>query len=212
MRKIEFEAYGHENITGNHNTTLELTSEDFLTPTGTCIVGIRSTLTLSELTPEIKRIAKLDTTKIILTMSVNNVSETVAGRGGSNLTYSDTTSMVVRTSSFQCGRTRAVSMVPSVPLANQDAEDGVSIDMVNRIEAAVSDVLIAILEDNGQVEVLLSLVLIGEPLLLLLLAHRKSSSKELKHFGIVDPPQAPIQIREIQRTKVESIAVDECLH
>jgi hypothetical protein len=105
MHRVSFQAFGHENIIGEHRTTVELTSEDFLTQRGTCIIGVRSTLTLSELSPQIKQLVKLETTKIVLTMSVDDVVETVTGSGGPGLTYSDTTSMVARTSSYQCGRT-----------------------------------------------------------------------------------------------------------
>ena len=38
-------------------------------------------------------------------MKVDDVAETVTGSGGPGLTYSDTTSMVARTSSYQCART-----------------------------------------------------------------------------------------------------------
>jgi hypothetical protein len=109
MYRVQFQAFGHENIIGEHKTTVELTSEESLTQRGTCIVGVRSTLTLSELSPEIKQLIKLDTTKIVLIMKVNDTIERVSGRGGLGLTYSDTISMVARTSTYQCGRTLMIN-------------------------------------------------------------------------------------------------------
>ena len=109
MHRVKFQAFGHENIIGEHKTTVELTSEEFLTLRGSCIVGIRSTLTLENLLPEIKKLARLRTTRIILSMKVKDKVETVTGTGSPGLTYSDRTSMVARTSSFECGRTLMVN-------------------------------------------------------------------------------------------------------
>jgi len=109
MLSTTFLAFGHENITGEHKTTLELTSEDFLTPKGSCIVGIKSTLTLNALSLEIKQLACLETTQIVLIMKIDEIEETVTGHGGPGLTYSDSISMVARTSSFQCARTLMIN-------------------------------------------------------------------------------------------------------
>jgi hypothetical protein len=105
MYCVPFRAYGHENVVGKHKTTVEITSEDFLTREGTCIVGIRATQTLAGLDSTIKELAALRTTKICLVMEVNGVREQVTGTGGPGLTYTDHVSMVARTSSYQCGRT-----------------------------------------------------------------------------------------------------------
>lgn len=94
---------------GTHRTTLELTSEDFLTERGTCIVGVRASKTLDRFSQDIKKLASLDSTTIILRMSVGNEKHEVHGRGSEGLTYSDPTSMVVRTSSYECGRTLMVN-------------------------------------------------------------------------------------------------------
>ncbi len=109
MRRVLFNAYGHQNVIGEHKTTVELTSEDFLTHRGTCIVGVRADMTLNELDIEIKRLALLTTTKIVLKMIVDGVVEEVTGTGGAGLTYSDTTSMVTRTSAYVCGRTLMIN-------------------------------------------------------------------------------------------------------
>jgi hypothetical protein len=102
---VPFRAFGHENVTGKHKTTVEITSEDFLTRQGTCIVAVRATQTLSMLDSAIKRISRLETTKVVLVMEVRGIIEQITGTGGSGLTYTDSVSMVARTSSYQCGRT-----------------------------------------------------------------------------------------------------------
>ncbi|MFW9846194.1 MAG: DUF371 domain-containing protein [Candidatus Thorarchaeota archaeon] len=105
---MQFQAFGHENVAGNHRTTLELTSEDFLTREGTCIIGVRSNQTLSQLAPEIKMLAASRETRIILRLRAKNLVEEIAGRGDPGLTYSDSVSMVARTSTYVCGRTLMV--------------------------------------------------------------------------------------------------------
>ncbi len=109
MQRVQFKAFGHENVIGEHKTTVELTSEDHLTRQGTCIVGVCSEMSLNQLDSKIKRMASLSNTIITLRMSVNELTEEVTGTGSLGLTYSDSTSMVARTSAFECGRTLMVN-------------------------------------------------------------------------------------------------------
>lgn len=105
MEKVCFRAFGHENIVGTHKTTLELTTEDHLTPQGDCIVGVRCNQTLQELDAELKALAQSRDTKIILRLSAEGFEEKIVGRGSPGLTYSDSVSMVARKSQYECGRT-----------------------------------------------------------------------------------------------------------
>ena len=126
MQRVQFKAYGHENIIGEHKTTVELTSEEHLTKQGTCIVGVCSDMTLNQLNPEIKRLASSSSTKIVLRISIDKLSEEITGTGSSGLTYMDSTSMVARTSTFECGRTLMVN-------ADKAATD-LNRDFVNRLK------------------------------------------------------------------------------
>jgi uncharacterized protein len=47
--KITFNAYGHMNITSNHNNTFEFTKEKEVTKNGDCIVGVNSDFSLDEI-------------------------------------------------------------------------------------------------------------------------------------------------------------------
>lgn len=42
MNPYTFEIFGHENTTALHKTTLEFTKDEFLTPQGDCIIGVKS--------------------------------------------------------------------------------------------------------------------------------------------------------------------------
>ncbi|MFW9798031.1 MAG: DUF371 domain-containing protein [Candidatus Thorarchaeota archaeon] len=109
MQRVQFKAYGHENIIGEHRTTVELTSEDHLTKRGTCIVGIRAGITLDQLDSTIKQLAMSPDTQITLRMTVSGLTEEVTGTGSHGLTYTDSTSMVARTSTYECERTLMVN-------------------------------------------------------------------------------------------------------
>ncbi|MFW9805239.1 MAG: DUF371 domain-containing protein [Candidatus Thorarchaeota archaeon] len=123
MQRVRFKAYGHENIVGEHKTTVELTSEDFLTKQGTCIVGVRAEITLNQLDSRIKELAALSGTKIVLNMSIDGLTEVVNGTGSPGLTYTDTTSMVARTSTFECERTLMVNADKAASDLNRDFID-----------------------------------------------------------------------------------------
>ena len=109
MHLVRFKAYGHENVIGEHKTTVEITTEDYLTKQGTCIVGVQANQKLSDFAPKIRELVTLETTKIVLVMEVEGIIEQVTGTGGQNLTYSDSVSMVARTSSYQCERTLMIN-------------------------------------------------------------------------------------------------------
>ena len=109
MHLVQFKAYGHENVIGEHKTTIELTTESYLTKQGTCIVGVQATQKLSSLSSEIRELVTLESTRIVLVMEIAGITEQVTGTGGKHLTYSDSTSMVSRTSSFQCERTLMIN-------------------------------------------------------------------------------------------------------
>jgi hypothetical protein len=128
MQRVQFKAYGHENVIGEHKTTVELTSEDYLTRTGTCIVGVCSNITLDQMDSTIKKLASLPSTKIVLRMSVDGLKEEITGSGGPKLTYMDSTSMVARTSAFECGRTLMVK-------ADKAASD-LSRDFIDRLKVS----------------------------------------------------------------------------
>ncbi len=66
-------------------------------------------MTLDDLDNEIRNLAKDNQTRIVLRMTVDNLTEIITGRGSSRLTYNNPISMVARTSVFECGRTLMVN-------------------------------------------------------------------------------------------------------
>jgi len=106
--ETSFYCYGHKNVLCKHLTTLEFTTDDFLTLKGDCIIGIRSNMSLFSLPEKMKQFIRNDNTKIIVRMEVDDLVEEVIGYGNSKLELSDTHAMIIRKSSYTCSRTLMV--------------------------------------------------------------------------------------------------------
>jgi len=100
----EIYAYGHENVLGNHETTIEITKNTDLTPKGDCIVAISATKACSDLKPEFKKRIK-SKSKFVITLRVDQISDTFEGYGSEKLMLLDEEDMVFRKSTFVCDRT-----------------------------------------------------------------------------------------------------------
>ncbi len=100
-------ASGHPNISARHRTTAEITKEGFLTPAGDCIIGIRADRSLPELSDSLKDSLRRGAGLRII-LECNGARDTITARGDPRLTLKDSTSMVIRKSSFVCPRTLCV--------------------------------------------------------------------------------------------------------
>ena len=100
-------ARGHPEVSATHKTTIEITKEGFLTPTGDCIIGVSSDRACADLDARLKDALK-DGKKVLITLECNGACDIVTAYGDSRLTLTNPTSMVIRKSSFICGRTLCV--------------------------------------------------------------------------------------------------------
>ena len=103
-------ARGHENVTARHASTFEVTSEDFLTPAGDCILGIDADRVPADFDPAFVDACRDSSATITATLAVDDGAgtvhtETITGRGHPELTFDDETSLVGRTSGYVDGRT-----------------------------------------------------------------------------------------------------------
>ncbi len=98
-------AWGHENVLSLHKTTIEITKEERLTKRGDCIIGVRASAGLADLSDAFKNAARDKNAKISVTFRAGGVVETVTGRGHPDLTFTHSTDMVIRKSDFLCSRT-----------------------------------------------------------------------------------------------------------
>ena len=104
-RWVAFHAWGHENVLATHRSTFEITRDDYLTPRGDCIIGIRSPLAAAHLPEWFKRDARSEESIIIAILCAEGICDSVVGRGSANLTFSDERRMVFRRSTFVAGDT-----------------------------------------------------------------------------------------------------------
>ena len=98
-------ATGHEHVTAEHTSTLELTSDDWLTPAGDCIVGLEATPTPADFADQFVRACQSRDATITATLRVGGDEQVIEGRGDPALTFEDDRSMVLRTSDYVDDRT-----------------------------------------------------------------------------------------------------------
>ena len=98
-------AHGHEHVQATHESTLEFTSDDWLTPAGDCILGIEADQVPADFDPAFVSAAQAADAEITITIEAGDHSHTITGRGDPALTFADDRSMVARTSTYTDDRT-----------------------------------------------------------------------------------------------------------
>ncbi|PSQ17587.1 DUF371 domain-containing protein [Halobacteriales archaeon QS_8_69_26] len=101
-------ASGHENVTAAHGSTFEVTTDDYLTPAGDCILGIEADRAASDFDPEFVAACQDRGAAITVTVRAGGHEASVAARGDPDLTFDSDRSCVVRTSDHVDDRTVAV--------------------------------------------------------------------------------------------------------
>lgn len=105
MREQTFSARGHENVSATHASTLEVTTDDWLTPAGDCIVGVEATVAPVDFDNSLKKQAQSPEAQISVRITAGEHRTTITGRGAPDLTFADNRSMVFRTSTYVDDRT-----------------------------------------------------------------------------------------------------------
>ncbi|WP_069808014.1 DUF371 domain-containing protein [Vulcanisaeta thermophila] len=93
-------AWGHENVSARHRTTIEITRDDYLTPRGDCIVGIKADKGLANLNPELREVIRRDGSIVLVIFIAGDVVDYVVGQGSENLTLNDPNRLIIRRSSY----------------------------------------------------------------------------------------------------------------
>ncbi len=103
-------ARGHTNITARHRTTFQLTTEEEVTTSGDCIVGVgadKGALDISQpLKDHLLQGGRVDMEFIL---PQYGLKESITGYGSKEMSFTHGSDMVVRKSSYVCGRTLAVN-------------------------------------------------------------------------------------------------------
>lgn len=108
MRIIEsVTAKGHPLVKATHPTTLMITRDCEIGPRGDCIVAVAADKGAADLSSRLKRAIRAGrSVKVIF--KVGGAVAVVSAWGHRGLALSDARDMVIRKSSFVCGRTLAV--------------------------------------------------------------------------------------------------------
>lgn len=100
-----FHAYGHPAILSTHPSTLEITTSRELTRRGDCVVAVKSSGAVRNLSEGLKRALSSSSGRGRLELRVGPYEFTVEGRGDPRLTFLHETDLVVRKSAFISDRT-----------------------------------------------------------------------------------------------------------
>jgi len=98
-------ARGHEHVQATHASTFEVTSDDWLTPAGDCILAIEADRTPADFSEAFVDAAQSHDAEITVTISTDDHTHTITGRGHPDLTYEGDRSAVGRTSAYVDDRT-----------------------------------------------------------------------------------------------------------
>ncbi|WP_247728997.1 DUF371 domain-containing protein [Halovivax limisalsi] len=98
-------ARGHEHVTARHASTLEITTDDFLTPAGDCILAIEADRAPADFDPAFVAAARDEGATITVTVAAGGHETTITGRGDPRLSFESDRSAVCRTSDYVDDRT-----------------------------------------------------------------------------------------------------------
>lgn len=104
--KVHF--FGHRFITSRHGTTFEITKAEELTPKGDCVIGVRADKACVDLDERLKSLLRTEGCRVEFEFLVGGERFFVHAYGSPRLTLIDPKDIVVRKSSFICGRTLAI--------------------------------------------------------------------------------------------------------
>ncbi len=113
-------AFGHKNIRSTHKTTFEFTKDTKLTPRGNCIIGVASNKGSADLSARFKKEAQMPGAEIKVTITADEITEIIKGRGHPELTFAHPTDIVARTSDYICSRTLMIKADKSSKQLNKD--------------------------------------------------------------------------------------------
>jgi len=98
-------AAGHEHVTAAHESTFEVTTDDFLTPAGDCILGIEADRAPADFDSAFVAACQSADADIVAEFATANHEFTVTGRGHPELTFENERGLVGRTSEYVDDRT-----------------------------------------------------------------------------------------------------------
>lgn len=131
-------ARGHENVTACHASTFEVTTEEFLTPAGDCIIAIGADRAPTDFSDAFVDRCRSPDATITATIVAGGVSATVEGQGTKSLTFDDDTSAVFRTSEYVDDRTVMINATAAAGDLDGDLIDQLAQGATAQVTLSVS--------------------------------------------------------------------------
>jgi len=103
--KETIRARGHRHVSAEHTSTFEVTTDDYLTPAGDCILAIEADRAPADFDPSFVSACTGSGIGMTATIRAGDHEQVVTGVGAPNLTFESDRSAVVRTSDYVDDRT-----------------------------------------------------------------------------------------------------------
>lgn len=105
VREVTVRAEGHEHVSAEHTSTFEVTSDDWLTPAGDCILAVEADTTPADVPRSFVEACQSHDATITAEFAAADATQTVEGHGHPDLTFEGDRSLVGRTSDYVDERT-----------------------------------------------------------------------------------------------------------
>jgi hypothetical protein len=99
---------GHGMVRSTHPTTIEITTEEYLTENGDCIIGVAAAKGCAQLDERVKEALRTKGSAVTIRVAVGERTFQVNARGDPRLELTHPHDMVIRKSDFVSDRTLAV--------------------------------------------------------------------------------------------------------
>jgi hypothetical protein len=132
------QARGHGNVSAEHASTFEVTSDEFLTPAGDCILAVEADRTPAEFDDVFVSACQDADATIAVTLETDDHADRIGARGHPDLTFDSDRSLVGRTSDYVDERTVAVSATKAACDVDRDLvaalADGAAVTVTLEVE------------------------------------------------------------------------------
>jgi len=130
-------ATGHEHVSAEHASTFEVTTDDFLTPAGDCILAIEADRAPGDFDESFVARCQDAAATVVATLAVDGRTVRVEGRGHPDLTFASERSAVARTSTYVDDRTVMVEADAAAQDVDREIADALAAGADLRLTLAV---------------------------------------------------------------------------
>jgi hypothetical protein len=116
----DFYARGHPNVLAEHAMTFEITKDEHLTRRGDCVIAVRATKGLGELSSNLRNLCKRDDARIVVELRASGIFDSIEGRGSAGLVLSHSSEIVGRKSTYVSDRTLMIGADKAACDINRD--------------------------------------------------------------------------------------------